>query len=115
MHQDLRVGSSAELVSASLALTPQVHVVVQLSVEHNPDPAILVSHRLSATLEVHNTQASVTKRCRTTCEEVIAAPVWATVCLGVGQALDQGSHVTPSIGRQDTRNTAHQAHPSDRG
>ncbi len=66
VDDDFGIGVRLELVAFLLKLSPQFAEVIDLAVEHNPDGAVLVAHRLPAGLgEVNDGQARVTESDRT--------------------------------------------------
>src|SRR6476661_1952294 len=56
MHDRFGVGRSVEKMSGRLELVPELPVVVDFAVEHDPDGAILVMNRLMSGREVNDTQ-----------------------------------------------------------
>ena len=56
------VGVRPEPVSARLEIAPQLEVVVDFAVEHDPDRPVFVGHRLLAAGAVDDGQAAVAKR-----------------------------------------------------
>ena len=68
-------------------------MVVELSIEDDPDPPILVGHGLGATLEVDDAEAPVAEGRRPTPEETVSASVRAAVGVGCGEAFDESSDV----------------------
>jgi len=84
-------------------------MVVELSIEDDPDPPILVGHGLGAALEVDNAEAPVAERHRSAPEEAVSASVGAAVGVRCGKTFDESSDVAPTILRQHPGDAAHQA------
>ena len=84
VHQHLGVGLGAETVAAAQQRLAQVEVVVDLSVEREPDALVLVRHWLPAGLrQIDDRQPSMAQRARA------AGPVTEVVGAAV---LDRGRH-----------------------
>ncbi len=58
VHDRLGVGGRVERVAARFEIAPQRLVVVDLTVEHDPDRAVLVPDRLAPGLEVDDAQTT---------------------------------------------------------
>jgi hypothetical protein len=61
MNERLGITPGLVAVTERLELATQLDVVVDLSVEHDPDRAVFIRHRLGATLEVDDAQPPVTQ------------------------------------------------------
>ncbi len=59
MQDDFRIALSPEHVSHGPELSPQLHVIEDLTVEHHPQPARSIAHRLLPRSEVDDRQACV--------------------------------------------------------
>src|SRR5690349_12253546 len=61
MDDTFRIGTSGELVAAIEEFLPQLRVIVNLSVQHDPNPAVLVRDRLVASDHVYDAQPAKTE------------------------------------------------------
>ena len=61
MNEYLRVGVRAELMAAGFKVPPQLDIVEDLAIEHDPDRAGLVGDRLPASGEIDDAQARVSQ------------------------------------------------------
>jgi hypothetical protein len=68
VEDGLGVGVGAELASFTNQATPQFLVVVDLTVEDDPDRAIRIAHRLLAAVQIDDAQTPMTQRDVTTQE-----------------------------------------------
>jgi hypothetical protein len=59
MHQHLGIGLCVKFMTKRLEFLPQLDVVEDFTVEHNPDGAILIRNRLIAGREVDDAKARV--------------------------------------------------------
>ncbi len=84
MQDDFGVGVCGEAVPAGLELGAQLHIVVDLAVEHDPQGSIFVADRLLPSIEVNDAQASTAKACPPVAEQ--AKVVWPTMADGAQHA-----------------------------
>src|SRR5689334_2348374 len=85
MNQRLGVALGPEAVAALFEVGAQLEVVEDLAVAHDPDARILVAHRLLASAEVDDAEASVPE----------ADSRALVVALGIGSAVRERARHAP--------------------
>ena len=80
-------------------------MIVDLAVEHDPNPPVLVGHRLATGCDINDSQAAKTQR--NVGREVVATVVGTAVHDTRGHASDPRVRVGASAKMQDARDSAH--------
>src|SRR5437867_3055343 len=92
MHQHFGVGRGPKPVTHGFQLAPQLEMVVQLTVHHDPEALVLVGHRLRSALDVHDAEAAMAEAYRVLAGEVKARAVRTPV-------RERGRDVEPLLQR----------------
>src|SRR2546430_1451033 len=107
MHQHFGVGRSPKPVAHGFQLAPQLEVVVQLAVHHDPEALVLVRHRLRSALDVYDAQAAMAEAYRVFAGEVKAPAVRTPVRERSRETLKQLPYVAFALACDDAGDTAH--------
>ena len=107
MDHGLDVGAGAELMAPGLELAPQIEVVVELAVEHDPDTTVFVRHRLRAALEVHDAEPTVPEGGVPAPQHPDSAPIRPPMSERLGEPLYERADVAALISGDHTGDAAH--------
>src|SRR5205823_1802056 len=88
-------------------LVSQIEVVIQLAVQHDPHPPVLVRHGLGAQLQVDDAQPAVAEGRGSALEKPETAPVGSPVRERLRETFDHRPHVAAPIPCYRSRDAAH--------
>jgi len=107
VHQNFGVGPCTKAVAQRRKLVPQIEVVIQLAVQHDPHAPVLVRHGLGTQLQIDDAQPAVTEGRGSALEKPETAPVGSPVRERLRETFDQRPHVAAPIPSYRSRDAAH--------